>query len=155
MNIFDFAITKELEGETFYREMASHAPNGEIGHLFTLLADQERGHCAVLERLKHHSSDETLEIPAPVIEIKAIFETLIANNTFTSHDFSEADIYRFAFEAESQSLDLYQGLARDANSPQEKAIFSCLAQEEQIHQSIINGILHILQLTQTQNQGSP
>jgi len=154
MNIFEFAISKELEGETFYRDMANSVPNRELRSIFGLLADQERGHRALLELLMHHATQEALDLPAPEIDVHAVFQTLISTYNFTSRDFNEADLYRFAHEAETESLKLYQNLAKSAESAQERAIFSRMAQEEQIHQGIIEGILHIQLLTQTQNQGS-
>ena len=44
MNVFDFAMKMEKDGEAFYREIAGKTKNPGLKSIFTTLADEEMEH---------------------------------------------------------------------------------------------------------------
>ena len=52
MNIFDYAMTMEKEGEDLYTEFAKAAPDQGMKTIFTLLAGQEKKHYEIFKKMK-------------------------------------------------------------------------------------------------------
>ena len=45
MNIYDFAIQMEKDGEAYYRELGERSKQEGLKYIFTLLADEEKELC--------------------------------------------------------------------------------------------------------------
>ena len=52
MNIFDFAMKMEKDGERYYREIANKVQDKKIRNILNMLADAEVNHFNVMKSLK-------------------------------------------------------------------------------------------------------
>ena len=52
MDIFEYALQMEKDGENFYRELAQQSPNRGINAILTMLADADVLHYKVIEKMK-------------------------------------------------------------------------------------------------------
>ncbi len=51
MNVYEYAMKVEKEGEAYYREMAAAANNAGLKRIFTMLADEEVKHYNVFKNM--------------------------------------------------------------------------------------------------------
>lgn len=51
MNVYEYAMKVEKEGEAYYREMAEISPNAGLKRIFTMLADEEVKHYNVFKSM--------------------------------------------------------------------------------------------------------
>ena len=62
MNIYDYAIQMEKDGEAYYRELGEKSTTEGLQLIFSLLADEEVTHYTTLEKMK--LSDPQAELSA-------------------------------------------------------------------------------------------
>jgi rubrerythrin len=147
MDIFQFAMDKEKYSEEFYRHLAERTSNAGLRNILMMLAGEEVKHYHVVERMKAETRAEGHGLPGqevtdtPVLaNAKAIFEKMRSSMDRFDFDVSEADLYRKACDIEEQSRDFYLEKAEEAENPAHKALFRKLAEEEEKHWRIVEGI---------------
>ena len=64
MNIFDYAMQMEQDGEAYYRELASKCNVPGLKTILNMLADDEVGHYNTLEKLK---AGADAEVPGTMV----------------------------------------------------------------------------------------
>ena len=52
MDIYEFALQMEKDGEDYYRDQALNAGNKGLKNIFTFLADAEAHHYNILKKMK-------------------------------------------------------------------------------------------------------
>ena len=52
MDIYEFSLNMEREGEEYYRLLAKNTTSPGLYKIFTMLADEEVKHCKVIESIK-------------------------------------------------------------------------------------------------------
>jgi rubrerythrin len=126
--IMDFAISKEIEAEKFYRRLVNQTNKPEIRGVFESFAQEEVGHKMKLEAIKRQSNVEfnekevqNLGIADYVVDVKL------------QPDMRYADIQIVAMKKEKASYRLYLDLAATALSEELTNTFLMLAQEEAKH----------------------
>jgi rubrerythrin len=139
MDIFEFAIRMESDGQAFYLELAKKAVNQGVRNILTMLAADEEKHQATIEQMREG------------IAVMADSEILTnAKNVFQQmkefgHDFdvnNDAEtLYRQAMEAEQKSLSFYLDRADQAEDPTHRELFKAMAAEEKMHYHLLGSIL--------------
>ena len=140
MNIYEFAIKMELDGEKFYLEQAEINKDNHLATVFKFLAKDERKHANIIESKLNNTPYELTED-----------EALAAyNNIFTnSEDFkqkiqttpAQIDAYRLALEKEKESIDLYEKLEKETTDKEEKELLEYLIKMEKNHYKIFSDIV--------------
>ncbi|MBN2288395.1 MAG: ferritin family protein, partial [Candidatus Glassbacteria bacterium] len=125
MNIFDFAIQMEKDGEAYYREIAGGARDKGMKKIFSLLADEEVRHAEVLNEMK--SSSPGLAETKVLAEVKNIFARMRENKEHADIDNSQAEMYKQAQELEKKSEDFYQEKSSEVDDPAHKEVLLKLA----------------------------
>ena len=144
MNVYEYAMKVEKEGEAYYREMAAAATNAGLKRIFTMLADEEVKHYNVFKNMfKHEEID--LDKLNLITDTKTIFETL--SNEKDNVDFDEEQIkfYKDAVEREENSHNFYAEKAESIEDEKEKAIFLQIAEEEIKHKKVLEEIIIFLE----------
>jgi len=144
MNVYEYAMEVEKEGEAYYREMAAAATNSGLKRIFTMLADEEVKHYNVFKNMfKHEEID--LDKLNLITDTKTIFETL--SNEKDNVDFDEEQIkfYKDAVEREENSHNFYAEKAESIEDEKEKAIFLQIAEEEIKHKKVLEEIIIFLE----------
>ena len=71
MNIFDYAMQIEKEGEVLYAQFSKNAPNEGMTKIFTELAEQERKHYEIFKKMKENDTKiAMLSISSPGVYFK-------------------------------------------------------------------------------------
>jgi len=121
----DFAIAKEEQAETFYREWADKARIPGVKTLFAELAAMERAHA---EKLRQATPSTLIAAPDTPSDLR-LSELLVDIEASPSMSLQEAMIV--AMKREEAAVELYERLATLGGDAQ--PIFQALAEEERSH----------------------
>ncbi len=139
MNIYDYAIQMEKDGETYYRELGRKSNHEGLQFIFTLLADEEVSHYTILQEMKDANPGATLNEKEKDIlkNAKNIFAEMKGKIDEMNFDLPQADIYRKALSTEEKSIQYYLEMSEKVESDEYKAIFKRLAAEEKKHKFLM------------------
>lgn len=142
-NPLEFAMKMELEGKEYYTKQAKNTGDPQIKQILEMLARDEEAHYQVVKqmsesRLYEYHGSNTLD------KAKSIFEQRLESDDQPYKDTSPIEVYDKALDFEKESVELYRGLAKQANTRLEKEIYGKLAKEEEGHWRIIWNVLELL-----------
>lgn len=151
MNIFDFALQMELDGEKYYREMASGTKHNDLKQVLEGLADDEKRHYQIIQSAQNQTfghiqleDDPSLRSVRNIFSIDNCKEPAGKNDLIEKLKEEQSDIYRAALRKEQESVELYRKLKEDAEEDETKKIFTTLMQEEEKHVDVIENIIEML-----------
>lgn len=142
MNIFEYAMQMEKDGEIYYRQLVQQTANKGLKNIFTMLAEEE---------VKHRRAVETMQTEVPHITETSILSD--AENIFVqikesgeSFDFNirQTELYKKAQDIEERSRDFYTEKANEAEPDYQKKLFLQLAEEEKKHYFLLNNIIEFV-----------
>jgi rubrerythrin len=147
MNIYDFAMQMEQDGEAFYRDMAAQSADAGVQSILNALADDEVKHYTIVKQMKAESV-------APQMEDTAVLST--AQNVFaqmTGRSFSvegpQVEVYRQAQELELRSREFYQEKANEVPQETHRALLLRIAEEENKHYFLLDHMIEFVNRPQT------
>lgn len=144
MNVYDYAMKVEKDGEAYYRELATKSPNAGLKKVFNLLADAEVKHYNVFKSMKDKDGQEILTLDIST-DSKTIFETLSAEKNSVNFNLDEIKFYEDAIKREDDSYNFYLSKSEELSDESEKKVFINIAQEEIKHKEILENILSFIQ----------
>lgn len=147
MELFDFAIQQEIEGEQLYRSLADQAPCVELRETLLLLASEEVKHRHLIESLRQGATFATGPVDVIIAHPQATLQAISESLQKARIGFNHTEFFRKAIELEVSSEEFYSKLVQDSKNPHQKALFLRLAGEERMHQALLEGIIHVLDLT--------
>lgn len=134
--ILDFAIGEEQLAADFYTRLAAATDRPAMQKVFTGFAQEELGHKAKLEAVKrgasHGGGSAMLGPGERVIDLK-IGDYLVDVEPDAGGELDYQKALTIAMKKEKAAFRLYSDLAASAASPELKALFLGLAQEEARH----------------------
>ena len=138
MDIFEFAINMEKDGEQFYRDLAARTQNTGVRNILTMLADEEVKHIQAIQAIQ---TEEYETKPADVLgTAKNIFQRMKEFGEEFKTDTKEAEVYRQAMEIEDKSVHFYLDRADQVKLPRQKQLFLKLAEEEKKHYRLMENL---------------
>ncbi len=137
MDLISFAINMEVEGEAYYRKQATLHSGDGLKVVFTLLADEESMHAALLRRVAQ-GQPYTLEASARP-EWHNVFTGKDNFQDETKQLPEQVDVYRMAHELEEKSIALYKQLLEQSSETRE--LFTFLIAQEQEHEQILDELI--------------
>ena len=147
MDIFDFALKMELDGEKYYRELAEKVQYDDLKAALAGLAEDEQRHYNIILAAKN----KTLHLIDANLSLTKIKNVFIGNPAFLKDEDTAAklrheqiDVYRAALAKEHESVELYTKLKETAQTSEEKAICEKLVQEEERHVEVLEDIIEML-----------
>ena len=142
MDILDFAIQMEKDGEAYYREIAEGTKDKGMKNIFTMLADEEVKHAEVLNEMKSGAPEpgETKVLS----DVKNIFARMREEKEHPDIDTSQIDMYRKALELEGKSKDFYLEKSNEVEDLLQKGWLLKLADEESKHYFILENIIEFV-----------
>jgi rubrerythrin len=143
MNIFDYAIELEEEGQSLYNEYAKESPNIGIAKIFTWLAEEERRHYEIFKRMKNNEN-ASLKDTSFISDVKGVFSQWKQEKGSFNFDISQADLYRKALEIEQKSIDFYLKKRDEVKNEKQKELLAAIALQEKIHKQIIENIIEFV-----------
>ena len=143
MDVFDYAMQLEKDGENYYREGAARSANKGIKKIMTMLADAEVKHYNLFKEMKEHRS---VQLPEATIlkDVKNVFVTMREEGGLEGIGVSEIDLYRKAQEIEKKTEDFYLEKASEAENETQKESFLRVAKEENKHYFILDRIIEFV-----------
>jgi len=142
MDIFDFAIQMEKDGEAYYREIAGGTEDKGVQKIFTMLADEELRHAEVLHEMK--SSSPELGETALLSDVKNIFARMREEKDYPDLNTSQVEMYKKAQELEEKSKNYYLEKSSEIDNPAHKEVLLRLADEERRHYFILENIIDFI-----------
>ncbi len=143
MNIFDYAMQIEEEGEVLYAQFSKNAPNKGMTKIFTDLAVQERKHYEMFKKMKLNNDVEISDTPF-WDNVKSIFADWKSNKNKFNFDISQADLYRKALDIEKKSIDFYTEKSKEVKDVKQKQLFLKIADEEKKHYAVMENIIEFI-----------
>lgn len=139
MNVFEYAIQMEVDGEKFYRELALENKDNDLKQVFTSLAEDEKNHAKIIKEKQIGTSSSIEE--GDVASVENVF-TDATDVVSEDYPIEQLHAYRKALEMEKKSINLYKKLLAEA--PENKEIFEFLIEQEEDHYNIIEEIIEML-----------
>ena len=151
MNIYDFALKMERDGEVYYRSLAEKVVDDDLKTVLQGLADDEHRHYQIIKSLQQQDG-QNVNINPSLDKVENVFTVglgsglqpkkkgLLIANLWAE----QLDVYRTALEKENESVDLYRKLTDNAKSQTEKIICEKLRHEEEKHAEILDTIIEML-----------
>ncbi len=145
MDIYEFAMQMEKDGENYYRELMNGCKTPGLKKIFTLLADEEAKHYTFLERLRQKKGlSQTVETPI-LQNVKNIF---LEMKTGKQHPDTETihakDAFIKARDIEEASRKFYQEKAEEVQDAEAKSLLQTLAKVEERHFRIMENIIEFI-----------
>jgi rubrerythrin len=139
MDIFEYAMQMEKDGEQYYRALVEQTENKGLRTIFTELANDEVKHYKVIEKMR----DEVSEMADTNILANAqnIFQEMKESGQSFDFDVKQIDVYKQAQQIEQQSWDFYLDKADEVGQPYQRELFLKLAEEEKKHYFILENII--------------
>ena len=146
MDIYEYAMQMEKDGENYYRELSHKTANVGLQSILTMLANAEVKHYNVFQSMKKDQGipDTDTEI---LSNVKNIFIRMREEEQ-TGVDSSQTELYRKAQEIEKKTRDFYLEKADEVNASQ-KPVFIRIADEEKKHYLILEKIIDFVSRPET------
>jgi rubrerythrin len=148
MNIFEYAMQMEKDGEAYYRDLASKCNVQGLKTILNMLADDEVGHYNTFKRLKEGID---AEVPGSMVleSAKNIFQDIKETETGFDFDVSEIELYNKAIEIEKKSEDFYREKANEVEQPGLKYILLKIAEDEKKHGFLLKNTIEFISRPKT------
>ena len=143
MDIFDYAMKMEKDGEQYYCELAEASSDPGLTTIMKMLASEEARHFIVLREMKA-GSNARIETGTLRADAKNIFQELQEAGTPPEFTGPQIDAYRKAQDLERQSKEFYEDKADDAGSPEAKECLLKLADDEQLHYEMLEALIQFI-----------
>ena len=145
MNVFEFAMQMEKDGESFYREIAAQAGDEGIASIMNFLAGEEVKHYNIFKRMSGGQSGD-LEKSHLLTDVKNIFQTMRDAGGEKSFDTEkQIPLYRKAQELEKKSENFYLDKAKESTIEAERDLLMQIAEEEKRHYMVLETIIDFVQ----------
>jgi rubrerythrin len=142
MNIFEYALQMEKDGENYYRQLARQTANKGLQTILTMLADEE---------VKHYNAIETMQTAEPhtaettiLTDARNIFVQIKGSGESFDFDTKQTELYRKARDIEKKSRDFYTEKANEVTEEYQKELFLKFADEEKKHYFLLDNIIEFV-----------
>ncbi|UCG57436.1 MAG: ferritin family protein [Phycisphaerales bacterium] len=147
MDIFEYAMQMEKDGEGYYRELAGRAENAGLKSILTMLADEEVKHYKALRQLK--TAEPQMAETTILTDAKNVFAGMKASGDLSDLDIEQTELYRKAQDIEKKSQDFYQAKADEVEEQYQKQVLLRLAEEEGRHYFLLENIIEFVSRPET------
>ena len=146
MNIYEFAMQMERDGERFYRNLADGSSSPGMSRILTSLADDEAKHYITVKEMAEDVEPD-MDKTTVLTDAKNVF----AQMQGTSLDLGglQVEVYRQAQEIERQSRKFYKEQADQATKASARTILLEIADEEQRHYFLLDRIVEFIDRPRT------
>ena len=147
MDIYEFAIQMEYEGQVYYQELAEKTSNTGLKNILNMLADDEIKHQQAIEQIR--TTTCAMSDSAVLDKVKNIFREMKESGGNVNLSGDEEKLYQHAMDLEQKSQSFYQEKAEEVETPEQKALFSKLAEEERKHYQIMSNLVDFVAAPKT------
>lgn len=145
MNIYEYAMQMELDGEKYYRQMADTSSSPGLRKIFTMLADEEVKHYKIVELMSRQLDVPQMAETAILDNVKNVFVEMKDTERELHVDTAEeTQKYRQARDIEEKSMRFYLDRAEQMADEPQHGILLQLAGEEEKHLRIMENIVEFV-----------
>lgn len=139
MDIFEFAMQMEKDGENYYQQLAQNAANKGIKTILTMLADEEVKHYTVLAKIQ--TQRPGMAETVILADAKSVFQQMKESGEKLELNAGQAELYKQAQEIEEKSRDFYLEKSNEVTEDYQKELFLKLAEEEKKHYFLLENMI--------------
>lgn len=143
MDIFEFGMQAEKDGEAFYRDLAAKCTIPGMKKILTMMADDEAEHYEVFKSLKEKGGYK-LAGSTVIKDAKNIFAEMKEKGTTLNLEGNEVELYKQAVEVEDKNEAFYREKAEETDDPAVKEILIRIADEERHHAVLMENMVIFL-----------
>lgn len=143
MDIFDYAMQLEEEGESLYREIAHKSLDDGLCRIMTWLADQENKHYQIFKAMKEKTSPPDADAAVFFNNVKSVFSDWQKNKDRFNFEIGQADLYRKGLDVEKRSIKFYSEKAGLIDQSQ-KLVFQKIINEEKNHFKVLENLIELI-----------
>jgi rubrerythrin len=143
MDIYEYAMQMEKDGETYYRELVEKVVNKGLKKIFTMLADAEVIHYNLFLKMKKNQVIHMTDTPI-LSNAKNIFAKMKEEKDTFGVTASQVAAYKKAQDIEKKSQEFYLEKADEVNIPSQREIFLKIVEEEKKHYLILENIINFV-----------
>ena len=143
MNIFDYAMQMEKNGEVYYRELAKKTNFERLKSILNMLASDEVKHFEVLKKMKEDNRPDMAETQI-LSNVKNIFQEIKEKGEKIELDNSNIELYNKALDIEKKSEDFYLHKSAESENLDQREILKKIAEEEKKHYHLIENIIEFI-----------
>ncbi|MBN1525823.1 MAG: ferritin family protein [Spirochaetales bacterium] len=140
MDIFNYALQFEQDGEVFYRESAEKLTDSSLKKILLFLSKEEQKHFQMIKNLK----DSSLERPKSIFisDVQNVFTQMKSGGvTFSDDKSTVVDILETGLVAEQDSINYYESKKNEIDDEKAKTLLGILRKQEDAHYSLLSSIL--------------
>jgi rubrerythrin len=142
VDIFEYAMQMEKDGENYYRHLAQQVANKGLQAILIILADEEVKHYGAIEGMRQDNY-QMLETAA-LDDAKNIFIEMKNQKQEFELEQEQAKLYEKAQEIEKKSQQFYQEKANQTENDNQRKLFEKLAKEEEKHYFLLENIVEFV-----------
>ena len=143
MDVFQFAMKAEKDGEKYYRDLAAKSPDTGLATILRMLADAEVTHYNTLKEMAE-GTDALVSETTLLAKVKNVFVRMRNEKKTFDFNLSQIDLYKKAQDLEKKSQEFYLQRADIAESRAQRELFVRLAREEREHWVILQNLIEFL-----------
>ena len=147
MDIYEFAMQMEKDGENYYRKLTSECRNIGLVKIFSMLAEEEVKHYKIIERVRENPSLPQIADSQVLEKVKNVFVEMKDQGLKQDPHIDtteETNAYRMARDLEEKSRDFYLEKANEAKDQDAKLLLEKLSKEEEKHLRIMENIVEFV-----------
>jgi len=134
MDIFEYALQMEKDGENFYRRIAEKAGSAGVGTIVTMLADEEVKHYKAIEGIRQGRSGQMAETTI-LDDARNVFVQMKDERDEFAADQEQAR------QIEKRSQQFYEEKAGQVDRKDQRQLFEQLAAEEAKHYFLLGNLI--------------
>ena len=139
VNIFEYAMQMEKDGENYYRKLSQRMTNKGLQIILLMLAEDEVKHCNVIEKMQAAEAD--IAETTVLMDAKSIFSQIKESGESFSFDIKETELYIKARDIGERSWNFYLEKAGEVKEGYQRELFLRLAKEEKKHYFLLDNII--------------
>jgi len=142
-DVLKMAILLEKRGKAFYTQVAEQTKDEEVRQVFTFMAMEEQMHVEFLARqFSFYEKNKTFDVNDPMTSggDESVINSILTDGMKSAISASgfEAAAISAAMDFETRAIEAYASRAAVATDPNEKEMFSWLAEWERGHHKVLH-----------------
>lgn len=148
MDIFEFAMKMEQDGQEFYKKQAAATDDKELKHILETLAEEEESHYRYFKRLREKPDDiDSASVPTgsrALNKVQNIFEEMSRGQDKKPFGDDVRSVWTEALRIEERAEKFYKDKADKEKDAVKKELLLKIAAVEYTHIQMIDGVLMYL-----------
>jgi rubrerythrin len=146
MNIFEYAMNLEKDGEKYYRELSEKVNSPGLKSILTMLADDEVKHYNIFKNMSKKTESSMQETDV-LKKSKNIFSEMQGKKIEAG--IGQKEMYRKAQDLEKKTQEFYEKKASEVHDAAQKGLFLKIADEEKRHFFLLENIINFVSRPET------